>query len=440
MIDSMCQVVLIDEKNYLESIEYAVPAICKPWDEDSAKTLADAQVVHRNYLQYGHVVVGKAVDVDLEAKKVLLADGRRIAYDAMAWCVGERRGYPLATRNAKNLLQREEELKSFSKFVERDCHRIAVVGGGPMGVCIASLLGTNYPFKTIDLFHRDEELLPALPDPAGSLAANQLAKLRNVEVLNLSHVTDVTKNTKRGWFGRKLRPSFDVQYDVHHPLKLEPTSVLHQLYFGDYKIEEAKKQPRRVKESSERLGYDYVFVCSGNAPGPRQFADTPSLAPHLDKDGRLRVSRFMQLLGRPEVFGVGRCNCFPGYVRGLRTSDYQCTLFMRNFRNFMTAAFDRHGGAHFPSTFQINPLRGGVVGSHVKFPMGGGIALAVDSITGPSCGPEAMSSWDYELRERFMRHAHTPRMLPPAEGKRVNTSMRAWLSMAVTDVADFVWT
>ena len=442
-LDALCRVVLIDEKNYLESIEYAVPVLCKPWDDDSTKALADAQVVHRNYLQHGHVVVGSVVDVDLEGKKVLLRDGRRIAYDAMAFCLGERRAFPLQTRHATTLLQRETELKEFSRFVERDCHRIAVVGGGPMGVCIASLLGSNYPFKTIDLFHRGEELLTTLPEPAGSLAHNKLLQLRNVEVHTLSHVTDVKRNDKRGWFGRKLKPSFDVFYEIHEPVRVEPPSVLHQLYFGEAesqnKAKKASEAPRTVKETSERLGYDFVFVCSGNVPAAREFAGAPSLAPHLDKDGRFRVSRFMQLLGRPEVFAVGRCNGFPGYVRGLRTSDYQTNLFMRNFRNFMTAAFDRHGVANFPSSFTINPLRGDVVGPHVKFPMGGGVGLAVDSITGPSCGPEAMASWDYELKERFMRHAHTPKLQVPADGKKMNTAMRAWLSMAVTDVADFVW-
>ena len=448
-LEHIFRVVFIDEKNYVESIEYVLPVLLKPWDRiKSPQQLADCQAVHRNYLQYARVVVGTVTDVNMEDKYVLLNDGRRVSYHLMAWTVGEGRAFPFHTHSARNLLQREKEIESFSGFIERDCHRIAVVGGGPMGVSVASLLGHNYPFKTIDLFHRQEDLLNKLPDPAGALAEAELSKLRNVQIYKACTVTSCVKNTQRNWWGRILRPTFDITYSIHHHRQIVPTSVPHQLYFGEFNMREAKKQPLKVKESGLTLrGYDYVFVCSGSVPGARQFVSTDtnlSLLPHLDNDGRFRVSRFMQLLGHPEVFAVGRCNSFPGYVRGLRTSDYQANLFMRNLcSTFLSATFNRKGQPVIPSfTPPPHALRDNVVKPHLKIPLGGGTAIAMDCIAGLSSGPDALSSWDSELKDKFMRHVLTPKLPPPptpGQIKSTSQAVKAWLQMAVTDVADFIW-
>ena len=50
---------------------------------------------------------------------------------------------------------------SISDFISqvKNSKRIAVIGGGPVGVEIACELKTDYPDKTVTIFHPNEDLL-----------------------------------------------------------------------------------------------------------------------------------------------------------------------------------------------------------------------------------------------------------------------------------------
>jgi NADH dehydrogenase FAD-containing subunit len=78
--------------------------------------------------------------------------------------------------------------------------RVAVIGGGPAGVEIASELCEEYPNKEVYLFHSGTSILPRLPEFAQETAMAHLLQYKNLRlrfnerISNISNTGGVTTN------------------------------------------------------------------------------------------------------------------------------------------------------------------------------------------------------------------------------------------------------
>jgi NAD(P)H-nitrite reductase large subunit len=97
--------------------------------------------------------------VDIREDVVELERGRKLAYEFLVIATGTSSGLPSKVA-ATDSLKAQEELKDMQRKIE-EARRTAVIGGGAVGVEIASDVKDFYPEKEVVLFHSREQLLPS---------------------------------------------------------------------------------------------------------------------------------------------------------------------------------------------------------------------------------------------------------------------------------------
>ena len=112
------------------------------------------------------VVVGRAVGVELDAKKVRieLADGHSLVqpYDYLVIASGVTNGFWRDDR-VQDLDLIDKEFKSHRARIRR-AKTIAIVGGGATGTSVAANLAVRYKKKNINFFHSGDLPLPGYPE------------------------------------------------------------------------------------------------------------------------------------------------------------------------------------------------------------------------------------------------------------------------------------
>ncbi|KAF4629729.1 hypothetical protein G7Y89_g8414 [Cudoniella acicularis] len=94
----------------------------------------------------------------ITADTVQLASGRKVDYEYLALATGTWQPYP----SKATLTEKSEacaELRSFQDRISSSS-KIAVIGGGPVGVQIASDIASFFPSKNVTLIHSWPQLLP----------------------------------------------------------------------------------------------------------------------------------------------------------------------------------------------------------------------------------------------------------------------------------------
>eukprot|EP00758_Cryptobia_borreli_P000021 Tbor_TRINITY_DN10028_c0_g1::TRINITY_DN10028_c0_g1_i1::g.12263::m.12263 len=163
MLDSSFEVTLIDEKNFVEeSVTELAEVIARPWDEDwSPKATRKLQHLHRFFLKNANIMTSTACHIS--DKEVTLIDGRSVPYDVLVLATGEQKAFPFSTQQ-KTIAGRNAEIKHFNRFLhQEDCQKIAIVGGGPLGVALACFLTQYRPDKEVVLIHSHGDLVGCMP-------------------------------------------------------------------------------------------------------------------------------------------------------------------------------------------------------------------------------------------------------------------------------------
>lgn len=95
--------------------------------------------------------------VDITETQVRLASGRVVDYDCLAIATGSTQPLPVQVEST----EREDACKELQKVQKliQSSHKIAVVGGGPVGVQLSSDIKDFYPDKDITLIHSRDHLL-----------------------------------------------------------------------------------------------------------------------------------------------------------------------------------------------------------------------------------------------------------------------------------------
>src|ERR1041384_1734879 len=234
-----------------------------------------------------HVILGEAVDVDVEKSQVVLSDGR-IDYDVLVLAAGSSPHYfgnerwrPLApglkTVEDATEIRRRIFLAFEAAEREPDPAKVeglltfAIVGGGPTGVELAGALGEiahdtlAHDFRNIDprrtalhLFEGGERILPTYVAELSKKAAANLARL-GVTVHEHSVVSEITP---------------------------EVLTIKHG-------------------ETVEHLACRTVIWAAGVQASPLGHSLAVRAGAKTDRAGRLPVEPDLTLPGHPEIFVIG---------------------------------------------------------------------------------------------------------------------------------------
>lgn len=406
--------------------------------------------LHRYYLKRANVLTGVASDVNESA--VVLEDGREVPYDVLVLATGEEKSFPFSSKQ-RTIGGRVEELKQFNQFLSTT-KKVAIVGGGPMGVSLCAELAEARPELQIDFFHSHAEVLPECPPLVQQYALDHLMRLKNVEVNMCSRVLDVlpsnaaaavssletplpsSASSNRNFFqrlfsrdsNRKLSTTrvlpdqftLTVERLFYEPVP--PQSIVSQIYFG-----KLKANAKSFVESVEtREGYDYVFSLSGDVPRPIR---SKFLEPHITADDHMRSSTLLQLYGLPHVFAVGRNNNLP-WARCIGSSEMQSRTLFRMINTIINS----------PQTKFLH-TQDGVQLSRMTIPrliirLGTADACGSTPWSGGLTGVNAFREFVQD-RAHVMKEYSQPIFYKQQDPKRVQSRISEWKANEITDVTDF---
>lgn len=247
-----CNVVLIDQKEYLEIVYAELRSMVEP-------SFANKSVIsHFEYIPKVRLIVSTAVKVT--ETEVFTANGQCVSYDYLVIATGHVHTGEL-TKNDR-LKHYETEHKRI-----KECNSVLIVGGGPTGVELAAEISTEYPEKNITLVTRGTRLL----DFIGIKASKKTLK----------------------WLNSK-----NVQVILGQYVDFNPTSD------GVYKT-----------SGGETIKADGVFKCLGMPLGSKWLKET-ILASSLDDQARLMVDENLRIKGYKKIFAIGDITDIPEMKQG----------------------------------------------------------------------------------------------------------------------------
>jgi NADH dehydrogenase FAD-containing subunit len=146
-------VTLIDTKTYFENTISVLRLVSTTDQKDQIKLTRELLIKHEDYLKDVHVYMQKVIAV---TSTQVITEDETFYFDYLAVCTGS--SYPLIKQSGNSEF-RLKTLKDQIKIVQ-DSKIIVVVGGGYVGVELASELAIAYPnTKTVILVQRGDRLL-----------------------------------------------------------------------------------------------------------------------------------------------------------------------------------------------------------------------------------------------------------------------------------------
>jgi NADH dehydrogenase FAD-containing subunit len=115
------------------------------------------------------------IAVDVREDAVELERGGKLAYEFLVIATGTSSGLPSKVA-ATDSLEAQGELKNMQRKIE-EAWKIAVIGGGAVGVELASDVKDFYPEKEVVIFHSREQLLPSFGARLHGYVATRMEEL-----------------------------------------------------------------------------------------------------------------------------------------------------------------------------------------------------------------------------------------------------------------------
>ena len=245
-LENTFEVTLIDMKDYFECTVGVPKAIGDP------AYLKGMTIPYRSILKDTSIIADRVAEV---TKDEVVHGGGRVPFDYL--CIASGSGYasPIKPETESVITKREATFKDVHQHL-KEATGILVIGGGPVGVEVASEIATKYRGKNLTIVESGPRLLSRLHKKAHDYA-------------------------KKFFLDKKARLIFDE--------KIKETHM--NTYFTDKGTE---------------IEADVVFNCRGIKP------NTEFLVPHfshtLDDRKRVKVNNCLQVEGCPHIFALGDCN------------------------------------------------------------------------------------------------------------------------------------
>lgn len=261
-LDSYCKVILIDPKDAFHHNVGALRAIVEP--AFIKKTL----IPYEEMLKHGSCVKDRVVSCNISRKTVTLAGGEEINYDYLVFACGSSVPFPGKVPLGTSMRDAEKLYNECADQVAKS-NRIAVIGGGAVGVELVGELASDYPNKKVTLMHNRDQILDE------RLSQKLIKKIQDgLKALKVETVLGERVNLD------------DLDFDSEKPWITGPVTL--------------------TTDQGTSVETDMVFRCTGLKVN--SIAYQSKLSDKMEKNGSLKVDRYLQVEEIKAVFAIGDCN------------------------------------------------------------------------------------------------------------------------------------
>ena len=179
-LENIYDVTLIDSKDYFEFTPGILKSIVNP------AHLKKIQILHNKYLKKALVIIDKVKEIN--KKQIILSKkNQKISFDYLVISLGSSYSSPFKEKDLA-IVTRINHLKNYYKQLEKS-HKIAIIGGGIVGIELAGEIIIKYPDKEITIIHKNNKLMERNHAKAISYADKFLRKKGAKFILNENAVS-----------------------------------------------------------------------------------------------------------------------------------------------------------------------------------------------------------------------------------------------------------
>ncbi|XP_073256288.1 ferroptosis suppressor protein 1-like [Porites lutea] len=264
-LDSYCKVTLVDPKDAFHHNMAGLRSVVEP--SFVKKTL----IPYEGILKHGTFVQDRVVSCNISRRTVTLSSGNEISYDYLVFACGSSVPFPGKLPLGTSM---EDALKLYKECTDQviKSDRIVVIGGGAVGLELAGELANDYPKKKITLVHNREEILDDRMAPKFIKKARDGLKGLKVETI----------------LGERVNMD-DLNFDSDKPWISGPLTL--------------------TTDKGTSIETDLVFRCTGLKVN--SIAYQSKLSDKMEKNGSLKVDRFLRVEEIENLFAIGDCNNTP---------------------------------------------------------------------------------------------------------------------------------
>ena len=246
------EVILIDTKEYFEY----TPAMIYPLVDPSS--ISKWTTHYSGIVKNGSVIINPVQSV---AKDHVVAGGEKIPYDYLVLSPGSSYTTQLKGNNNVTTSYRAKKMTVEYRSLEA-AQGVIVIGGGPAGVEVSTMIAEKFPEKKITLVEANPTLLKKVAPMAQVLALKKLQEF-NITVILGERVTEIDTASKKLQTSKGTTLAFDKIIAATGPF---PNTAFLTGSLPSEALNEKKEL--RVNKSMQLKGFTHIF--SGG-----DCADTP---------------------------------------------------------------------------------------------------------------------------------------------------------------------
>jgi len=243
-LESLYDTTLIDSKDYFEFTPGILRTILNP------NHLKKIQVLHTDYLKKAAVITDSIKEIS-EKEVILSKNNQRIKFDFLVITLGSSYNFPFKEKDIVIVTRGNNLINSHAKLSE--ANKIAIIGGGIVGVELAGEITARYPGKKVIIIHKH----------------NKLIERNNIKTTNYAKIFLTKKNVK---------------------------IILNEKVIS-YKNNYIKT------DNGTKVKADMVFICTGIKPNSKPLEKYFKTV--LNEKGQIKVNEFLQVGNYKKIFAAG---------------------------------------------------------------------------------------------------------------------------------------
>lgn len=203
--DDKLDITLVEPKDYVEVPYGMLRALVDPFDFGKKVRRRISEITKAKHIQ--------AKLVELDKNKAILDNGKTITFDYCIIATGSTsRGFDDLKINYKqNFSERKKQWKDYAMQLKK-AEKVAIIGGGTVGVELAGEIAEKYPNKKVLLFHDSNRILSPLSKGASKKAHRVLSELGVEIILNARADIEENGNNKAVIDNLGKKHEFDIIY------------------------------------------------------------------------------------------------------------------------------------------------------------------------------------------------------------------------------------
>ena len=237
-----------------------VAVMGQPSVRDAHRLSENICMAHSSYVRRGRVVHG-AVQV-VTPTQVVLVSGETFDYDYLVLASGSSTREPVfkSPMVSQTIAGRAAQMAAESERISR-ARDVLIIGGGPVGVELASEIAMRNPDKLVHIVHNEARLMSGLHPDLGAAAERFFRSRPNCRLYLSQTARELTSSSPRRLF------------------QLGDESTLH---------------------------VDLAYMCGGVTPNSAVMRE--HFASSINAAGYVKVNSYLQVPGHERIFAVGDVN------------------------------------------------------------------------------------------------------------------------------------